>query len=94
MKKGLKTIEISRMPELVRLVEEVRRTRKPRVLRRRKEALAVLRPIRAKRVTRKSKKNFEAFLSSAGSWKDVDTDKLVRDIYESRKISSRPPVEL
>src|SRR5437870_4103233 len=37
----------------------------------------------------------EAFLSTAGAWKDlVDTDKLVEDIYESRRIPSRPPVKL
>jgi hypothetical protein len=36
----------------------------------------------------------EAFLASAGGWKDVDTDKLIADIYESRSISYRPPVEL
>ena len=37
----------------------------------------------------------QAFLSSLGGWKDlVDTDKLIENIYESRSISSRPPVEL
>ena len=36
----------------------------------------------------------QAFLSSAGGWKDVDTDKLLENIYESRKASSRPPVDL
>lgn len=36
----------------------------------------------------------QAFLASAGGWRDVDTDKLLEDIYESRKNSSRPPVDL
>ena|SRR5436190_22716760 len=37
----------------------------------------------------------EAFLASLGGWKDlVDTDKLVEDIYESRRISTRPPIRL
>ncbi|MBN9388761.1 MAG: hypothetical protein J0I20_11965 [Chloroflexi bacterium] len=36
----------------------------------------------------------QAFLASAGGWKDVDTDKLLDDIYESRRTSSRPPVDL
>ncbi len=45
-------------------------------------------------ITKKSKEEIEAFLSSAGAWKSlVDTDKLIADIYESRK-SSRPPVDL
>ncbi|MBI3913581.1 MAG: hypothetical protein HY327_05275 [Chloroflexi bacterium] len=97
MNKELRAIEISKIPELLRIVNEVRKSRTPRVLSRRKEPVAILRPINgsAKRAKRtKSKKDFEAFLASAGSWKDVDTDKLIKDIYESRKISSRPPVEL
>jgi len=31
---------------------------------------------------------------SAGVWKDVDTDKMIREIYESRKKSSKNPVKL
>jgi hypothetical protein len=38
--------------------------------------------------------DYQAFLASAGGWKDVDTDKLLEDIYESRRTSSRPPVDL
>lgn len=35
----------------------------------------------------------EAFLSSAGGWKGlVDTEKLKEDIYESRRMSTRPQV--
>jgi hypothetical protein len=54
-------------------------------------------PPRARRVAprKKTKADREAFLSTAGAWKDlVDTDKLVEDIYESRRIPSRPPVKL
>ena len=97
MGKTLRTIEISNMPDLVRIVEEVRKSKTPRVLSRRKKPVAVLRPIDGKRKRAKgtkTRKDYEAFLASAGSWKDVDTDKLVRDIYESRRISSRPPIEL
>lgn len=36
----------------------------------------------------------EAFLSSFGSWSDVDVDTLLKDIYERRDMPSRPPVEL
>ena len=35
----------------------------------------------------------EAFKSAAGGWRDVDTDALIADIYERRKVS-RPPVDL
>jgi len=44
---------------------------------------------------KKTKTDYEAFLSAAGSWKGlVDPDKLIEDIYESRRRSSKPPVEL
>lgn len=60
------------------------------------EELAVLRPARtkAKRRRKKSAAARKAFLSAAGSWKDiVDTDKFLRDNRASRDISTRPHVE-
>ena len=42
--------------------------------------------------TAKEKKT--AFFSSAGSWKDVDTDVLKKQIYESRRISTRGKIKL
>lgn len=42
----------------------------------------------------KTKEDYEAFLASAGGWKDVDVDSFLNDNYESRRISTRPPVEL
>ena len=61
---------------------------------------AVLQPARpslASRATRRKRSaaDQEAFLASLGGWKDlVDTDQLIANIYESRQISSRPPIEL
>lgn len=60
---------------------------------------AVVKPVRPAKTGRrrrpKTGADYEAFLASAGGWKDlVDTEKLKADIYESRRISSRPPVEL
>ncbi len=96
MAKELKTIDIGNVPELLRLVEEVRVTNEPRLLRLGLEDLAILKPVKTKRrKTIKTKGGFEAFLSSAGGWRDlVDTEKLKADIYESRRISFRPPVNL
>jgi len=96
MNQNLETIEISKMPELLRIAEQVRKTQRPRLLRRNKVGIAILRPVGKRRITKRlgSKKNFEAFRLAAGSWRDVDTDKLIKDIYASRKISSRPPVKL
>ncbi len=87
-----RTIEISNMPELLRIVEEVRTSKTPRVLSRRKKPLAILRPLEStpkNTRSRKSKADEKAFLSSAGGWRDlVDTEKLKEDIDASRRILS------
>ena len=98
MAKEVKPMDISTEPVLLRLAEEVLTSGEPRVLRREDEDLVMVtpvRPTRARRLKRTpSKAAYEAFLASAGSWSDVDTDKLVADIYESRRRSTRAPVEL
>lgn len=97
------TFDISQSPDLVHLVEEVRRTNTPTILRRDNEDVAVIIPIadRSQPTTRrpagrkKSPADIEAFLAAAGGWKDlVDTDKLKRDIAKSRARSNRPPIAL
>jgi hypothetical protein len=98
MAKEMTPIDVTNTPELLRLAEEVRRSGRARVLRRDREDLAVVIPIStAKRRARKTKtytrEDDEAFLASAGGWKDFDLEKFLRDIDEGRRIS-RPPVEL
>ena len=84
MRQELKHIDISNVPELLSIVEEVRTTREPYILRRDNEDMAVLIPVtstpsrRAKRT--KSKADYEAFRSAAGGWKDMDTDALIANI--------------
>ncbi|HLE78253.1 MAG TPA: antitoxin family protein [bacterium] len=41
-----------------------------------------------------SEKDDAAFLSSIGSWKDLVSEDFVDEIYELRKRSTRPAVEL
>jgi predicted ATPase with chaperone activity len=36
----------------------------------------------------------ERFLRAAGKWADLDTEKLKKEIYEARTISTRAKVEL
>jgi hypothetical protein len=87
-------VEIGHIPELLRLAEEVRASKEPRVLTRDREAIAVLTPARPRRGRRpKTQADYEAFLSSLGSWRDVDTEALKRDIREARG-SNRAPVDL
>lgn len=42
----------------------------------------------------KTEADLKAFAAAAGSWKDVDTDKFMANIYKSRQNSSRPQVKL
>jgi hypothetical protein len=99
MARELNPIDISNTPDLLHLVEEVAESGKPRVLRRADEDVAVLLPVKKPTTRRrtgrkKTKEDYEAFRSSAGGWKDVDVDTLLEDIYESRDISTRPPIDL
>src|SRR5437016_5674201 len=90
-------IDITTMPDLARIVEEVEATKKPRELRRDNKTVAVIAPAKkvpAKNKREKTQADYEAFKSAAGGWKDIDTDKLIANIYASRRRSNRPPVEL
>jgi len=79
-------IDITTMPDLARVVEEVEATKKPRELRRENKIVAVIAPAKrssAKQKRGKTNADYEAFKSAAGGWKDlVDTEKLKQDIYE------------
>jgi hypothetical protein len=92
-------IDISGLPEVIRLAEEVRAAQKARVLRRDGEDLALVVPLRPARTRRarkaKTQADHDAFLSSFGTWRElVDTEQLKRDIQESRGQAPRPPIEL
>lgn len=92
----VETLDIDAIPELARLADEVAATGRPRSLRRRGVEVAVLQPARSARRRRSpTAKDIEAFLASAGGWKgNVDVDRFLTDVYESRDRPSRPPVEL
>lgn len=103
--KRMETIDITDKPDLVDVAEEVRTTGEPLVLRRGGEDLAVIRPVtkaairppkspamRRLKPKRLSEADREAFLSAAGGWADVDTDKLIEDIYAARAVQ-RPSSE-
>lgn len=97
MTERITPIDIGDTPELLRLAEEVHRSYESRVLRHEGEDLAMIVPLPRKQPSRRKKptpEDYEAFRSAAGSWADVDTDKLIEDIYAMRRRSNRPPVEL
>ena len=90
-------IDITNMPELVRITEEVEATKTPRELVRENKTVAVIMPAKKgppRKKREKTKADYEAFLSAAGGWKEIDTDKLIADIYASRRRSNRPPLKL
>lgn len=91
------SVDVTNLPELLGLAEEVKRSNRRYVLIHENEELAVVTPAGRRKGDRggSSLSAHEAFLASAGSWKGlVDTDALLSDIYESRSRSSRAPVEL
>lgn len=58
------------------------------------EDVAIVKPVRARRSRRKTAADLAAFRAAAGGWADVDTDAVVESLYDSRRQSSRPPVDL
>lgn len=107
MAKPMKSIDITNTPELVRLAEEVQAAGEPYMLRRDDQPMVVVMPVTAASIPRpkppakrrlKPKKltdrDIEAFFAAAGSWADMDTDRLIADIYADRRNSNRPPPEL
>jgi hypothetical protein len=97
-----KPIDIDDHPELLSLAREVQETGEPRELRAEGEAVALVVPIvgreeptRSYPWREKTEADYEAFRSAAGGWKGlVDVEKFKRDNAESRRISTRPPVDL
>ncbi len=87
MSNTLTPIDIGHYPELLRLVEEVATTKKPRELKRDNQTVAVLMPVAP---AKKAKTVYEASLATIGSWSDLDADELIADIHHWRKEGSRP----
>lgn len=98
MERTLEIVDISDESELLRLVEDVRASGAPRLLRRGGEDVALLLPMESVAVypwREPTEEDYEAFRSSAGSWKGhIDVEQFLRDNYESRRRSSRPAVDL
>lgn len=91
------TIDVSDIPDILHLAEEVHRAGERRVLRKDGEDLAMVVPlprIRKKRFRKPTAADIEAFRSAAGSWGDIDADALIAEIYATRRKSNRPPAEL
>ena len=91
-------VDITTMPELVRLAHQVLRTRTPMPLEEGGEVVAFLVPPRPRRrrphVAPPTPAQRKALLSSIGSWKGLlDAEQFKREIKAARS-SKRPSVEL
>jgi hypothetical protein len=85
-------IDISTMPDLVQIVEEVAATKQPRELKRDNTIVAVLTPIEK---TQQNKKAIEETLALAGAWKDLDFDDMLEQLDNIRHESKpTPPLAL
>ena len=102
MSGNLTSIDINSMklPDLIRIVEEVKKTRTPRILKRESEPMAMLMPVGTaiqrshphKRSiwTHYDPKRVRAALqTSAGALQGVDRPELLRDLAEQRGQESR-----
>ena len=99
-------IELADVSDLAALVDEVRRSRHPRILRQNGEDVALLMPVvrpeRQRSHVSHPRPPTEAeitrsragIMAAAGSWQDVDVEALKRDFHRQRDVTTRPPVEL
>ena len=88
----LTPIDISKMPDLLDLVEEMEATKKPRELKRDDRVVAVLSPVLEwdKDAPRPTKADYQKSLAAIGSWSDLDPDELIAKISRWREEGSRP----
>lgn len=90
MTREFSPIDISTMPDLARLAEEVRATNRARALQRNHETVAVIVPVdrataRPRRAKQTTEADMQAFRAAAGSWKGlVDGEQLKKDIDDAR----------
>ena len=61
-------IDITNMPDLVRIAEEVEATNKPRVLKRDNTPLAILTPVKKNQSAQAKQKAIKETLALAGAW--------------------------
>jgi hypothetical protein len=91
MSNHLSPIDISSIPELRDLVEEVEATKKPRALKRNEKVVAVISPVlEEKPDTSKKDAAYRASLAAIGSWSDLDADEIIANIHRWREEGSRP----
>jgi hypothetical protein len=97
MARTINRIDISTIPELARLAEEVARSGTPQILERDSRPIARLVPVdrapRRRRTKRPAPADIEAARATFGSWKGhIDAEQFKRDIKAARS-DHRPPTQ-
>lgn len=98
MQKESKSIDVTNIPDLLRLAEEVISSNQPRVLTRDGEKLVEVRPVtpaikRSAKPT-KTEADYVAFRSAAGGWKGLVDPEALKKSLKAARASDRPPVTL
>src|SRR5947199_7989978 len=87
-------IDISNMPELVRIAEEVEATNKPRILKRNNTPIAILMPVKKKQSSQAKSKAIKEALSLAGAWGERNWNEVEAELDRIRHSSKpTPPFE-
>jgi hypothetical protein len=95
MAREQKAVDISNMPELVRIVEAVRSSRQAQVLRRDNEDVALVVPLpRSRKRNRRMAADHASVLATAGSWKDLVDAEALKEQLASERGSERPTASL
>jgi len=90
-------IDITNTPELARLAEEVRASRRPLYLQKDGETLAVVMPVGRRRTGRRrpaTPADERAFRAAAGSWKGLVDPEALKAQLKAARGSDRPPARL
>lgn len=92
--KDLDVIDVSEMPEVVKLIEIVIESGQPVTLYRGEEVVAILTPIGWEQSSLSRRKptdeQIAAARSAAGGWQDFDSDAFIEQVYRDR---GRPILE-
>jgi hypothetical protein len=89
-------VEITTNTDLLRVIEEVSQTRRPRIVSRDHEPVAVISPVRKHSSPRRpSGADIAATQAAAGAWRGlVDVARFKRENRRQKLVSTRSPVEL
>lgn len=89
------SIDVSEMPEILRLVEAASASGESFALLRGSQVIATVQPVAGKRTPPRrgplTEEQIDKAMSAAGSWQGMDSQAFIEQIYATREADSRPP---